>query len=162
MMLCPFNISERELISIASNIKGILSNPAYSKTDFLAFFPQFTGKVPDSVLDFYIRLANNSLSYSRWGDQWEMGMTLFVAHYITLYLQATAGLDANSPVQQVISNSLAQGLVASKSAGSLSKSYDYGSVNDDFAGYGTWKLTSFGQQFITIAKLIGKGGSYIW
>ena len=144
-----------------------MDNPAYSKSTFLGIFPQFRGpitrgEIPESVLNFYIKLANNSLSYSRWGDQWEMGMTLFVAHYITLYSQAIVGLDVNSPIQQVVSNSLAQGLVASKSVGSLSKSYDYNSINDDFAGDGTWKLTTFGQQFVTIARLMGKGGSYIW
>ena len=89
-------------------------------------------------------------------------MTLFVAHYLTLYLQTTNGLNENSPVSQVLANSYAAGLTASKSAGSLSKSYDYGSVNDDFAGWGAWKLTAFGQQFATMAKLVGKGGSYLW
>ena len=162
MILCPFHIEERELISIAANIRPIISNPSFTKEQFLAIFPQFTDKVPDSVLNFYLSLALNSLSYSRWGDSWEMGITLFIAHYLTLYLMSTAGLDENSPIQQVVSKSLAAGLTASKSAGSLSKSYDYGSINDDFAGWGTWKLSLYGQQFATMAKLIGKGGSYIW
>jgi hypothetical protein len=162
MLLCPFNIRERELISIASNIRTIDGNPSFTVEQFLETFPQFTNKVPNSVINFYLKLANNSLSYSRWGDSWEMGITLFIAHYLTLYLMSTAGLDENSPVNQVISKSLAAGLTASKSVGSLSKSYEYGSINDDFAGWGTWKLTLYGQQFATIAKLIGKGGSYIW
>ena len=162
MILSPFSITELELISIASNIKGVEGNPAFTKEDFLGVFPQFTDKVPDSVLTFYLQLANSSLSYARWRDSWKMGMVLFIAHYLTLYLQATAGLTADSPVSQVISNSLAQGQVASKSAGSLSKSYDYGSVNEDFMGWGAWKLTLFGQQFVPLAKLVGKGGSYIW
>ena len=163
MLFGPFHrISEQELINLASNIKGLMDNPSFDATKFLSFFPQFTNKVPEAVLNFYIRLANNSLSYSRWGDSWEMGMTLFVAHYLTLYLQTTNGLNENSPVSQVLANSYAAGLTASKSAGSLSKSYDYGSVNDDFAGWGAWKLTAFGQQFATMAKLVGKGGSYLW
>lgn len=161
-MLNPFPISELEIISIASNIKSVEGNPHYTKEQFLAIFPQFSGKVPDSVMQFYINLANSSLSYSRWGDSWEMGMALYIAHYLTLYIQATNGLSSDSPISQVISNSLAMGLTASKSAGSLSKSYDYGSINDDFMGWGDLKLTLFGQQFATKAKLVGKGGSLIW
>lgn len=161
-MLNPFPITELEIINLASNIKSVEGNPSYTKEQFLAIFPQFTNKVPESVLLFYISLANNSLAYSRWRDSWEMGMALYIAHYLTLYMEATNGLDANSPASQVISNSLAMGLTASKSAGSLSKSYDYGSINDDFSGWGDLKLTLFGQQFATKAKLVGKGGSLIW
>lgn len=162
MYLSPFHIGELELISIASNIKRVEGNPLFTEENFLEVFPQFSNKVPTSVINFYLKLANSSLSYSRWGDSWEMGMNLFIAHHLTLYLESIAGLDENSPIQQVLSRSLAAGLTASKSAGSLSKSYDYGSINDDFAGYGTWKLTLYGQQFASMAKLIGKGGSYIW
>lgn len=162
MFLSPFHISEGELISIASNIRGIEGNPKYDEMDFFAMYPQFKDRVPSCVLIFYIKLALNTLSYSRWKDSWSMGLSLFIAHHITLYLMSTAGLDADSPIQRVISKSLAAGLTASKSAGSLSKSYDYGSINEDFTGLGTWKLTLYGQQFATMAKLMGKGGSYIW
>ena len=162
MYLSPFHIGELELISIASNIKPVSNNPSFTMDNFLEVYPQFANKVPTSVLNFYLRLANSSLSYSRWGDSWEMGMSLFIAHYLTLYLTSIADLTEDSPVQRVINQSLAMGLTASKSAGSLSKSYDYGSINDDLNGWGTWKLTGFGQQFVTLAKLMGKGGSYIW
>lgn len=155
-------INERELISLAANIKPIVGNPSYTADDFKAVYEVLGNKVPEGILSFYISLANNSLSYARWGDSWSMGMTLFIAHYLTLYLRATDGLSENSPIAQVLNASYAAGLTASKSAGSLSKSYDYGSINDDFSGWGTWKLTLFGQQFATLAKLIGKGGSYIW
>lgn len=162
MFLSPFHMEELELISLASNIKSVANNPPFSVEKFLEIYPQFVNKLPLSVVNFYISLANNSLSFSRWGDSWEMGMVLFIAHHLTLYLMAMSGIDENSPASRVVSASLAAGLTASKSAGSLSKSYDYGSINDDLVGVGTWKLTLFGQQFATMAKLIGKGGSYIW
>ena len=155
-------MNEQEIISLASNIKPFTSNPSYTKETFLATHPQFANLVPESIIVFYVNLANHSLSYARWGESWEMGMTLFIAHYLTLYLMATANMGADPIASQVISHSIAQGQVASKSAGSLSKSYDYGSVDNDLNGWGAWKLTFFGQQFATIAKLIGKGGSYIW
>lgn len=162
MFLSPFHMNESELISLASNIKPITNNPPFTSEQFLEVYPQFMNKLPGSVMNFYINLANNSLSYSRWGDSWEMGMILFIAHHLTLYLMAMSGVDDNSSASKVVSASLAAGLTASKSAGSLSKSYDYGSINDDLTGLGTWKLTLYGQQFATMAKLIGKGGSYIW
>lgn len=155
-------ISERELINLAANIKPVAGNPSYTAEDFLSIYGVLGNKVPAALLNFYISLANNSLSYSRWGESWSMGMALFIAHHLTLYLMSVSNLNENSPASQVVSASLAAGLTASKSAGSLSKSYDYGAINDDLTGLGTWKLTLYGQQFATMAKLIGKGGSYIW
>ena len=160
-MYTSISMDPGELISIASGIRGIENNPEYTKEQFLAIYPQFTN-ISDAVFEFYLKLANSSLSYDAWGDQWEQGMALYIAHFLTLYLQTTNGLSADSPASKVIQASYSQGLVSSKSVGDISKSYDYGSINDDLKGWAAWKLTAFGQQFATIAKLIGKGGSYIW
>lgn len=151
----------RNIVTAASNIKSILHNPPFTREQFLEIYPQFT-QVNESVYTLYFKMANASISYGRWGDAWELGMCLFIAHYLTLYLQITNGLDENSPAYKVIQNSISQGLVSSKSAGSLSKSYEYGSINDDLDGYADFKLTVFGQQFTRMAKLMGKGGSLIW
>jgi len=44
----------------------------------------------------------------------------------------------------------------------VSVSYDFNTVAQDFDGWGTYKLTLFGQQFITMAKLVSMGGMVVW
>ncbi len=154
-------LSVRNIIVAASNIKSTLNNPPFTREQFIGLYPQFSS-ISEAAYNLYFKMANASISQERWGDAWELGMCLFIAHYLTLYLQVTNGLDENSPAYKVIQNSISQGLVSSKSAGSLSKSYDYSSINDDLAGYADFKLTTFGQQFARLAKLMGKGGSLIW
>lgn len=156
-------INLMELRGIASNLLAHWgNNPSYSKEDFLAVFPQFKNKVPDIMIDYYINLANACLSYNMYGEQWNYAMSLYVAHFLTLYLKLSDGITEDSPVSQVIRSSLGFGLVASKSAGDLSLSYDYGAINEDLNGWAAWKMTTYGQLFATIAKLVGKAGSYIW
>ena len=152
----------RQLKNLAANIRGTFNNPSYSREDFLSIYPQFTNIVPENVVDFYISMANASLSYDIYQDQWAYAMGLYVGHFLTLWLQISNGLNENSPAARVIQSSMAQGLVASKSAGSLSISYDNSSVDNDLQGWAAWKLTKFGTMFASLAKLMGKPGSYIW
>jgi hypothetical protein len=152
----------RQLKSLAANIKGTFNNPPYTREDFLAIYPQFTRVIPANVIDFYISMANASLSYDIYRDQWVYAMGLYVGHFLTLWLQMTNGLDENSPASKIIQNSMAQGLLASKSAGSLSLSYDNSTVDNDLQGWAAWKLTKYGMLFASLAKLMGKPGSYIW
>jgi len=152
----------RQIKYLAANIRGTFNNPSYTRAQFLALYPQFTNTVPETVVDFYIGMANASLSYDIYQTQWEYAMGLYVGHFVTLWLQLTNGMDANASAARVIQGSMAQGLIASKSAGSLSISYDNSSVDGDLQGWAAWKLTKFGIQFASLAKLMGKPGSYIW
>ena len=88
-------------------------------------------------------------------------MGLFIAHWLTLFLQSMTSPD--DPVGKIIAAGLAKGLQSSKSAGDLSVSYDFSFLNgSDFNGWGTYKMTAFGQQFVTIAKIYGMGGMVVW
>lgn len=153
-------INPLPIVDKASNVGSNVSNESYTKSDFINFFPQFTNKVPDPVLDAYIGMAIECIPFSRWQTQWSFGVSLFVAHFITLYLMTND--DATCPASQVIAKSrAAMGIASSKSVGDVSISYDHSylnSVND----WGTWSLTTYGQQYITLAKLMGKGGMYVW
>lgn len=58
------------LIAQASNIKT-QENPPYTKEDFLAFYPQFTDKLPAVVLDSFCssgRIACLSSAMARCGS----------------------------------------------------------------------------------------------
>lgn len=154
------------IIAAASNIRGG-QNPDYTKDDFLAMYPQFGAKdadgnpvIPDVVLEAWIKLANASLSERRYRDHWKVVMGLFIAHWLTLYLQSASG--DNSSAADIVNAGLAKGVQTSKSAGDLSVSYDFSSFNGEFDGWGTYKTTAYGQQFVTLARLFSAGGMMVW
>ena len=154
------------IIAGASNIR-CGNNPPYTSADFLALYPQF-GKtdesgnkiIPSVVIDAYVQLAHSSLSKARYHDAWEMCMGFFVAHWLTLYLQTATSPD--DPIGKIISAGLSKGVQSSKSADDLSVSYDFSLVSGDMDGWGTYKLTAFGQQLVTFAKMFSMGGMVVW
>lgn len=147
-------------ITPASNIK-YGSNPPYKLVDFYNFYPQFADKVPEIVAQSFLDYANCCLQYRRYHGQWKICMSLFIAHFLTLYLETLAGGE-NSSADDVISSAQAHGIITSESAGSVSYSQDTGTITNDLDGWAQWKLTSYGIQFASIAKLLGKGGMLIW
>lgn len=153
----PYSVAS--VASQASNIKSG-TNPAYAKDDFLAFYPQFTGLVPDAVLTQFVSMANASVLQIRWHETWEMGMGLYIAHFLTLYLQ-TMSDGVSSTAAQVIGAAEARGLQTSQSVGDVSVSYDYGAMVADINGWADWKQTQFGIQYLRMARLLGKGGIYV-
>lgn len=155
------------IIAEASNIRCGGNPTDYTLQTFLAEYPQFavvdeTGQpiVPCVVLQAWFNLAYASISYNRYHEMWRTCMGLFIAHWLTLFLQTKT--NADDPVRNIINAGLAKGVQTSKSAGDLSVSYDFSAVANDFAGWGTYKLTLFGQQFITLARLACKGGMVVW
>ena len=162
------NVDVFGIIAGASNIRTG-DNPPYTSEDFLNAYPQFGKKdevtrqpiIPTVVLNAWIKMANASISKARYHDAWELCMGLFIAHFLTLYLQTMA--SPNDPVGKIINSGLAKGMVASKSASDLSISYDFSIISgQEFAGWGTYKLTAFGQQFITLARMYSMGGMVVW
>ena len=155
-MIAPIGVLQ--IVAAASNVRTG-ENPVYTTENFLVMYPQFS-KVPEVVVRAWVKIAHASLNINRYHDLWEVAMGLFIAHYLTLYLQTTANPD--DPVGKIISAGLAKGLQTFKSASDLSVSYDFTTVAQDFAGWGTYKQTAFGQQFITFAKIAGMGGVGVW
>ena len=44
----------------------------------------------------------------------------------------------------------------------VSYSQDVSTITNDLDGWAQWKLTKYGVQFASIAKLMGKGGMLVW
>lgn len=149
------------IIAGASNIRTG-GNPEYTAETFLEMYPQFnnTEVIPSVVVDAWVKIANASIHKARYHDAWEVAMGLFIAHWLTLFAQGAA--QEGDPVQKVINAGLAKGLQTSKSAGDLSVSYDFSSITSDFNGWGTYKLTIYGQQFVTLARIYSIGGMCVW
>lgn len=150
------------LNSLTGKAAGIKreNNRKYAKDEFLAQYPQFKTLVPDTMLDIYLNMANNSISDERFHSAWELACGLFVAHFCTLYIESLT--PENSTADDVISKAGAVGVVTSESADGVSYSRDTGSILADLSGWAAFKSTTFGVQFITLANLYGKGGMYVW
>lgn len=146
------------IVSQASNIKKE-EHPEYTRETFLLLYPQFRGVLPDAALDMYVDLGLSCVNYKRFHRMWKAAIGLFIAHFCTLYLQSMQpeGTDAS----QVLASASSAGMVTSESADGVSYSRD-GSALNDLNGWAAFKMTTFGVQFATMAKLVGRGGMYVW
>jgi hypothetical protein len=113
--------------------------------------------VPAEVIEMYVELAHACVKISRYHAAWKMVMGLFVAHFITMYMQTMVDPENASP-QAVAAAGQTKGLMSSKSVDSVSASYDFSAVMQDLDGWAAWKLTAYGVQYATLAKAYGMGG----
>lgn len=115
---------------------------AIANDTFRTNLPEFedSSKYPDSMLTFQGRIAGIYCSEEKWGELYELGMCLAMAHFMTI--AANNMTDAGN-----------NGLVSSESAGDVSISFDTGSVIEERGG--DWNTTSYGRQFIRMARLVG-------
>ena len=152
-----------ELFRNASNVI-LTDNPEFTLCDFTSVFPIFViadstdESIPIEVFNLFYNMANSSLKYDRYKSVWKYCMCLYIAHYLTLYLQTQNG-DAGS--QAALAGALPRGVASSKSVDGLSISYDFMGAAEDLAGYGTWKYTIYGQQLATITKSYGHSGMWV-
>lgn len=143
---------------IASNLRSA-SYPDFTVSDFLTYYPQFEGVVPAPVLQMYVDQAIACIQKSRWHAQWKNGLTLYIAHHCTLWLLGNA--PAGSDAATVAAAGMVQGTVSSKSVDGVSISYAQSGAQSDLTGWGSYKETIYGEQFATIARMVGKGGMYV-
>lgn len=160
-------ISDKMMSKIpAAANTGNGSNPAYALSDFTADFPQFakicTGDnptIPAALSQKFIGIANSSLPSSKYGEAWKYCMGLYVAHFCTMFLSSTRG---DSSAQGILKGAQPMMLQSSKGVGDVSESFDTSSAADDFKGFGSLKMTAYGQQLATFAKVAGMGGALVW
>lgn len=117
---------------------------------FRANFPEFadTTRYPDATVSFWASIGERLISTDRWGSMYPEAVQLFTAHNITLaYSNARYGA-AGVPVQ-------AHGQVSQKALGQASISYDTTSAIEVNAGH--WNLTTYGRQYIRLARMFGAG-----
>lgn len=153
------------IIAGASNVRSG-GNPPFTAEDFKTIYPQFFDEkgsplVPAEVLDMYLQFAHSCLSAARYRDSWRVCMGLFIAHFLTLYMQAMLADGQDHNAQSVVNSGQTRGLAASKSVGGASISYDFSTAMQDLDGWAAWKLTTFGTQFATLAKILTMGGMYV-
>lgn len=118
---------------------------------FRKSFPEFndTEKYPTPMVNFWVGLATAMVDSSRWGTQWNTGVSLYVAHELTLARQnVQAASVGGAPGQQ-------GGIASQKTVGGVSVQYDPQTSTEKDAGW--WNKTTYGQQFYRLARIFGAG-----
>jgi len=114
---------------------------------FREHFPAFTDavKYPDAMIQFWADLGMVMLIECRWGNAYTAGLELYVAHNVALEGANTGG---GVPGQGT-------GIKSGKTVGSTSIQYDTQNTTEANAGF--WNLTTYGQRFYRISRMIGAG-----
>lgn len=114
-------------------------------------FPEFTDTTayPTSQITFWANVAERMVRIDVWCDMYTTGVELYVAHEITL-AQQNAKAAAVGGVPGIFG-----GVPTSKAVGQVNVSYDAPTTTEKDAGW--WNLTTYGKQFIHLARLFGAG-----
>lgn len=163
-----------EARAMASNIIPVKKSVDYTINDFLTFFPAFSKVVkeegkpdkiepiaPIEVMEEYLKMAKDAIQQGRWGSKWKMAMGLYIAHYLTLYLKTYQPADEDNDVDTASASGTTFGNVSSATEGDQSINYDNNALTEGTRLWGMWNATTYGQQLITEAKLLGLGGAVI-
>ena len=150
----------------ASNII-LTDNPEFTLEDFQKTFPVFNIKdefdpinkvIPIEFFNLILDMANKSLKYDRFHSLWKYLMCLYIAHFCTLFLQTQQGLEGS---QGALAGALPKGLATSKTVEGLSVSYDFSVTTSGLEDAGSWNLTAYGQQLVTLSSMYGHGGMWV-
>jgi hypothetical protein len=131
-----------------------ISNDAIANDTILTAYEK--PAMPLMAILAYIFLARASVMYQRYNEMWWLAMSLFIAHYCTLYMRSEAGPFVNAA--QIASSGLERGLIAAKSAGGVSAGIRF---IDGYEAWGTWQETTYGTQFITLARSTNMGPVWV-
>ncbi len=117
---------------------------------FRTNFPKFTeDEYADARVTFWLAVSVKQLPAKRWGERYEYGQGLFVAHHLALEHTATTASPAG-----------ASGMLTGKTLGGVSGSYTTQDVSLERGG--NYNLTVWGREFLQLARsVVGIGGLVI-
>lgn len=118
--------------------------------------------IDPELLQMFIDMAYSSLAESRWKSKWKYAMSLYVAHFLTLWLKTQAG--SNATAAQVVATAQTLFSAQSKSVGDVSVSYDTSLINGSLPGWGMWMTTTYGTQLAQLAAFLpsARAGMYVY
>lgn len=101
------------------------------------------------MIQFWLGVAQQMVPPHRWKNMWVQGVSLYIAHEITLAQNsARTAKIGGTPGQN-------SGVANQKAVGGVNASYDSQSNSEKNAGW--WNLTNYGKQFIRLARIFGAG-----
>lgn len=123
-----------------------------SESSFREQMPVFAdaAQYPSFQFNFYLNLGKKLLNEERWEDLLDYGLTLFIAHYLTLHKRGMDAASVGGDAGKIVGNE------TSKAVDSVSKSMDVSGVIISDAGH--WNQTTWGVQFYQLMMMAGAGG----
>lgn len=119
-------------------------------TAFRTMFPEFTEEAyPTPLVTAWSGVAEKLVSECRWGSSYTFGVQLFTAHQLVI---AKSNEQASAVGGLLGQNA---GPANSKTVGAASVSYDTATVSEANAGF--WNQTTYGKQYIRLARMFGAG-----
>lgn len=118
---------------------------------FRTAFPEFADneKYTDGQITFWSELAIMQLRQCVWKNAWVKGISLYVAHEITLSAQNKKAADFGGVP------GTSGGIANTKTVGNATIGYDTVSTSEKDAGY--WNLTNYGKQLFHLFRVFGAG-----
>lgn len=115
-------------------------------------FPEFadTTRYPEPLVAFWLDVVTRMLDPNRWADLLDVGLALALAHHLVVAVREQGSAVAGKVPGTVL------GMQTSKSVDTVSVSYDVGAVTNEGGGF--WNMTTYGIQFLGMARLVGSGG----
>lgn len=140
------------------------TNPTFTKADFVFWMPNFynffyqtvEGQTVETAqgTTYWNKLypqANNRVFKSIFGTDFEIAISLVIAHYLTL-VAFNAQAQGGSQLAEIANGGMNAGVMSSGSVGGFSVSYDIDKTisSDDESKW--WNLTKWGSQFYALMK----------
>jgi len=115
-------------------------------------FPEFadTTRYPEPLVAFWLDVVTRMLRPEVWGELLDVGLALALAHHLVVSSRQQGSASAGKVPGAVL------GAQTSKSVDTVSISYDVAAVT--LEGGGFWNKSSYGIQFLGMARLLGAGG----
>ena len=116
---------------------------ALDNATFRQTFPEFADatKYPDAQLTFWLTFSANFVNAAKWGDAYDAGLSLVLAHHLVI--------SGNNQASPGGGSTLSSG----ESAGDVSISYDTANMIEEKGGH--WNTTSYGRQYLRMARFMG-------
>lgn len=130
-------------------------NPEFKDVIFSMWCPEFKAYLekPENKAKYeYIKnnLANKRIKKAMFGSDWEYAMSMCIAFYLALMVEAE---NAGSPsLSRLAENSNPKGLVNSYTVGSLSKSMDFEKIMLTSEEAMFWNQNKYGVKLFACAK----------
>lgn len=127
----------------------------FTTAQFRLDFPEFASETQytNAMIAFWYGMANSMLNVRRWGEQRIYGLSLLVAHNITLAAADVADVAAGADPGR------SSALIGSQGAGGVSVSFDNSASLENNAGQ--FNETRYGRMYIRLARQIGIGAIFV-
>lgn len=130
-------------------------NPAFTIDEFVLWMPQYDKFMKTEkgkqYFNMIYKIVNDKIFESIYGIDWPLAMSYAIAHYLTL-IANQLGAPAGDSLESIAGGGTTQGVLASATVGSFSKTYELGAtlVEEDESKW--WNQTSYGQALMALLK----------